>query len=83
MFVGNIPYSVTSDTLREVFSKIGEVADANIVTDRETGRSRGFGFVEMKTDDDAKRAIAELNESEIDGRKIYVSEAREKAPRDK
>lgn len=82
LFVGNIPYTVTSDTLREVFSKIGEVVDANIVTDRETGRSRGFGFVEMKTDDDAKRAIAELNESEIDGRKIYVSEAREKAPRD-
>lgn len=80
LFVGNLPYSLNSDTLKQVFEKVGEVADANVVTDRETGRSRGFGFVEMKTEEDAKKAISELNETEVEGRKIYVSEAREKAP---
>ncbi|KKR87958.1 MAG: RNP-1 like protein RNA-binding protein [Candidatus Curtissbacteria bacterium GW2011_GWA1_41_11] len=82
LFVGNIPYSVNSDGLRDIFAKVGEVAEANVVTDRETGRSRGFGFVEMKADADAKKAIDTLNGTEVDGRKIFVSEAREKAPRD-
>ncbi|OGD88324.1 RNA-binding protein [Candidatus Curtissbacteria bacterium RIFCSPLOWO2_02_FULL_40_11] len=82
LFVGNIPYTINSDGLRDIFVKIGEVVDANVVTDRETGRSRGFGFVEMKTSEDAKKAIDTLNGSEVDGRKIFVSEAREKAPRD-
>lgn len=82
LFVGNIPYSINSDGLRDVFAKVGEVADANVVTDRETGRSRGFGFVEMKNDADAKKAIDTLNGTEVDGRKMFVSEAREKAPRD-
>ena len=82
LFVGNIPYSVNSDGLRDIFAKVGEVAEANVVTDRETGRSRGFGLVEMKADADAKKAIDTLNGTEVDGRKIFVSEAREKAPRD-
>ncbi len=82
LFVGNLPYSMTSDSLRDVFTKVGKVADANIVTDKMSGRSRGFGFVEMGSDDDAKRAIAELNSTEVEGRKIFVSEARPQAPRD-
>lgn len=82
LFIGNIPYSINSDGLKDVFAKVGEVADANVVTDRETGRSRGFGFIEMKNDADAKKAIDTLNGTEVDGRKIFVSEAREKAPRD-
>ena len=82
LFIGNIPYSINSDSLREAFAKIGDVSDANIVTDRETGRSRGFGFIEYKNDADAKKAISQLNGSELDGRKIFVSEARPQAPRD-
>lgn len=70
---------MTSDDLKAVFAKVGEVVDANVVMDKQTGRSRGFGFVEMKTEDDTKKAIAELNETDVDGRKIYVSEARPKA----
>jgi len=82
LFIGNIPYSINSDGLKEFFEKLGDVADANIVTDRETGRSRGFGFVEYKNDADADKAVKDLNGQELDGRKIFVSEAREKAPRD-
>lgn len=82
LFIGNIPYSINSDGLKEFFGKLGDVTDTNIVTDRETGRSRGFGFVEYKDDKDAEKAIKELNGQELDGRKIFVSEAREKAPRD-
>lgn len=70
---------MTSDGLRAAFAKVGEVADANVVMDKQTGRSRGFGFVEMKTEEEAKKAVSELNETEVDGRKIYVSEARPKA----
>lgn len=82
LFVGNLPYTLTSDALRAVFEKVGKVTDANVVTDKETGRSRGFGFVEMASDDDAKKAIAELNETEVEGRKIFVSEARPQQPRE-
>lgn len=79
LFVGNLAYSMTSDGLKTVFAKVGEVTDANVVMDKQTGRSRGFGFVEMKSEEDAKKAISELNESEVEGRKIYVSEARPKS----
>ena len=82
LFVGNLTFSVTSDSLRAIFEKVGKVTDANIVTDKMSGGSRGFGFVEMATDDDAKKAIAELNGTEVEGRKIFVSEARPQAPRD-
>lgn len=82
LFVGNLPYSITSDSLKAAFEKVGKVVDSNIVMDKMTGRSRGFGFVEMSSDDEAKKAIAELNGTEVDGRKIFVSEARPQAPRD-
>ncbi len=82
LFVGNLSYSMTSDALRDAFAKIGEVVDANIVMDKMSGRSRGFGFIEMKNEEDAKKAIETLNGTDVDGRKIFVSEARPQAPRD-
>lgn len=82
LFVGNLPYSMTSDDLRQAFSKVGAVADANIVSDKMSGRSRGFGFVEMASEEDAKKAVDQLNGTEVEGRKIFVSEARPQAPRD-
>lgn len=82
LFVGSLPFATTSDELRALFEKVGKVADANVISDKMTGRSRGFGFVEMETDEDAKAAIAKLNGSDVGGRKIFVSEARPQAPRD-
>lgn len=82
LFVGSLPFATTSDSLREIFAKAGEVVEANVVMDKMTGRSRGFGFVEMATEEAAKAAIDQLNGTEIEGRKIFVSEARPQAPRD-
>lgn len=82
LFVGSLPFSTTSDQLREVFAKAGKVVEANVVMDKMTGRSRGFGFVEMETEEEAKKAVDTLNGTEVDGRKIFVSEARPQAPRD-
>ena len=82
LFVGSLPFATTSDQLRDIFKKAGAVADANVVTDKMTGRSRGFGFVEMANEADPKKAIDTLNGTEVDGRKIFVSEARPQAPRD-
>lgn len=82
LFVGSLPFATTSDQLGEVFKKAGKVVDANVVMDKMTGRSRGFGFVEMETEEEAKKAIDELNGTELEGRKIFVSEARPQAPRD-
>lgn len=82
LFVGSLPFSTTSDELREIFAKVGQVVEANVVMDKMTGRSRGFGFVEMASEGDAKKAIDSLNGSEVGGRKIFVSEARPQAPRD-
>ena len=76
LFVGSLPWSVSDDKLKETFEKHGTVLSAKIVTDRETGRSRGFGFVEMESSSDATNAIKALNESEIDGRNIVVNEAK-------
>ena len=76
LFVGSLPFATTSDELRDIFSKAGSEAEANIVMDKMTGRSRGFGFVEMADEAGAKKAIAELNGSEVEGRKIFVAEAR-------
>ncbi|HZD59814.1 MAG TPA: RNA-binding protein [Anaerolineae bacterium] len=84
IYVGNLPYTVTEDELREVFAEKGTVLSANIVTDRETGRSRGFGFVEMEDAEAAAAAIEELNGAELQGRKLVVNEARpreERGPR--
>lgn len=76
LFVGSLPFTVTSDQLREIFAKAGSVVEANVVMDKMSGRSRGFGFVEMATEEDAKKAIDTLNETEVEGRKIFVSIAR-------
>ncbi|MFZ2323599.1 MAG: RNA-binding protein [Ignavibacteriaceae bacterium] len=76
LFVGSLPWSVNDEKLKETFEKHGTVLSAKIVTDRETNRSRGFGFVEMESSSDASNAIRALNESEIDGRNIVVNEAK-------
>lgn len=82
LFIGNLPYSVDDRQLEEIFSKAGKVESAAVITQRETGRSKGFGFVEMATAEEAKAAIDQLNDTEVDGRKIVVSIARPKQPRE-
>ena len=79
LFIGGLPYRTTYDELKDAFAKAGEVATASIVTDRETGRSRGFGFVEMANDADADNAISMWNGKDFDGRTLTVSDARPKA----
>ncbi len=81
LYVGNLPFSATEQTLHETFSQCGTVDSANMITDRDTGQSRGFGFVEMSSDSEAQKAIQELNDSTLDGRQIKVNEAKPKAPR--
>lgn len=82
LFIGNLPYSVDDRQLEEIFSKAGKVESAAVITQRETGRSKGFGFVEMATPEEAKAAVEQLNDSEVEGRKIVVSIARPKQPRE-
>jgi len=81
LFVGNLPYTIDDSALRNVFAEIGEVSSASIVTDRDTGRSRGFGFVEMSSDADAQTAIDALNGKDLEGRRLTVNEARPREPR--
>jgi RNA recognition motif-containing protein len=81
LYVGNLSFSTSEDRLREIFSAHGEVASASIVMDRETGRPRGFGFVEMNDDAQAKAAIAALNGQNVDGRDLTVNEARPREDR--
>ena len=76
LFVGSLPWSVDDAKLAEIFSQFGTVASASVLKDRETGRSRGFGFVEMSTDEEAQAAINGLNGTDIEGRKIIVNVAR-------
>jgi RNA recognition motif-containing protein len=76
LYVGNLSFRVTSEDLQEYFGAAGAVESANVVFDRETGRSRGFGFVEMADEDSANNAIAQFNGQEYDGRNIVVNEAR-------
>lgn len=76
LFVGGIPYTITDSQLNEMFAQVGAVVSATVITDRMTGRSKGFGFVEMEKDEDADKAIQTLNGTEIEGRKIAVNEAR-------
>lgn len=80
LFVGSLSWNTNDDQLKEFFSSVGTVNSANVIVDRDTNRSKGFGFVEMDNDEDAKKAIASLNGKELDGRTIIVSEAR---PRDR
>jgi cold-inducible RNA-binding protein len=81
LFVGNLDYTVTSDDLRQHFAAVGTVADAVVITDKMSGRSRGFGFVEMSSEEEAKAAVEKLNQSDLKDRKINVNEARPLAPR--
>ncbi|NLE02230.1 MAG: RNA-binding protein [Fibrobacter sp.] len=78
LYVGNLPFNATEEQVRELFSQVGDVDSVKIITDRETGRSRGFCFVEMEN---AEAAISELNGKDLGGRKITVSEAREREQR--
>ena len=81
LFVGNLAFSTTSEDLEALFSKAGTCESAAVITDRETGRSRGFGFVEMSSTAEAEAAIAKLNGSDVGGRQINVSEAKAREPR--
>src|SRR6202453_3774402 len=81
IFVGNLSFGVTEDAVRSLFEQYGAVERVSIVTDRDTGQPRGFGFVEMSANADADRAIAELNGRELDGRALNVNEARPKTDR--
>lgn len=76
LYVGNLPFSTTNQDLNDIFGEIGSVESCNVIEDRETGRSRGFGFVEMANKEDGERAIAELNGKEINGRELKVNEAK-------
>lgn len=76
LFVGSLPWSVSDQKLKETFEKHGPVVSAKVILDRDTNKSRGFGFVEMESSSDASNAIRALNESEIDGRNIVVNEAK-------
>jgi RNA recognition motif-containing protein len=78
IFVGSLPYSLDESELREMFEEYGEVSSAKIITDKFSGRSKGFGFVEMPDDEAAKKAIDGLNESEVDGRTIVVNKSEPK-----
>src|SRR3954452_15012089 len=81
LYVGNLSFRVTSEDLQEYFGAAGAVESANVVFDKETGRSRGFGFVEMADEDSANNAIAQFNGQEYDGRNIVVNEARRREDR--
>ena len=78
IYVGNLAFSTDSAALKALFGEYGEVTSAQVVEDRDTGRSRGFGFVEMSSDDDAQKAIGEINGSNVDGRQLNVNVAKER-----
>jgi RNA recognition motif-containing protein len=81
IYVGNLPYSVTEENLKSIFSEFGAVDNASIVQDRESGRAKGFGFVEMPNNNEAENAIKSLNGKEIQGRNITVNQAKPRAER--
>lgn len=78
IYVGNLQYGVTEDELKELFEEFGEVMSVKIITDKYSGRSKGYGFVEMSNNNDAKKAIESLNEKDLRGRNIRVNQARER-----
>jgi len=82
LYVGNLPYTTTDDVLKGHFVGLGTVLSAKVITDRDSGRSKGFGFVEMENDEEADKAIAEMNGKDMDGRNLVVNEARPMQPRD-
>lgn len=79
IYVGNLPFKVEEEDLRKVFEAYGEVESVKIITDKFSGRSKGFGFVEMPDDEEAKKSIDELNNSDLEGRNIVVNKARERS----
>ena len=81
IYVGNLPYGVTADDLREAFSRHGEVTTVNLITDKFSGQSKGFGFVEMPNNSEADAAIKALNETDMKGRNIKVNQAKPRAER--
>ena len=81
IYVGNMSYGVSETTLRDAFERFGEVDSVNIITDRDTGRPKGFAFVEMKNDAEARAAIDGMNGVELEGRSLTVNEAKPRAPR--
>ena len=82
LFIGGLSWDTTDDKLREFFTQAGTVVSANVITDKFTGKSKGFGFVEMSSEAEAQEATEKLNGQNLDGRKIVVSEARPQAPRE-
>jgi RNA recognition motif-containing protein len=81
IYVGNLPYSITEDELKDVFTEFGEVSSVNIITDKFSGQSKGFGFVEMASNSEADEAIKALNESNLKGRNIRVNQAKPRGER--
>lgn len=81
LYVGNLPFSVTEQTLQSTFSQHGTVESIHLITDRDTGQSKGFGFIEMRTDAEANAVMSELNGKELEGRAIKVNEAKPQARR--
>lgn len=81
LYVGNLPFSANDGSLKEFFAQAGAVDSASVITDRASGRSKGFGFVEMSSDDEAKKAIETLNGKEMEGRALRVNEAKPKVDR--
>ncbi len=82
LYVGNLSYTTTEAALADLFGEVGEVASVNLITDRATGRPKGFAFVEMADDNAAQQAISQLNDKDVDGRAIRVEKARPRRPRD-
>jgi RNA recognition motif-containing protein len=82
LYVGNLPYSADEQALADTFAECGTVESVKIITDRDTGRSKGFGFVEMSTDDEAQKAISKFNGQQYEGRAMTVNEAKPMAPRE-
>jgi cold-inducible RNA-binding protein len=81
IYVGNLPFSYDSDALQRLFEAHGTVTSAQVLSDRDTGRSRGFGFVEMSNDDEARAAISEIDGTDLDGRRVKVNEAKPREER--
>lgn len=82
LYVGNLPYSANDDSLKGIFEQAGTVESAKVIVDRDTGRAKGFGFVEMSTEEEASEAINKLNNADFEGRPMKVSEAKPQAPRE-
>jgi RNA recognition motif-containing protein len=82
LFVGNLPFTATDETLQQMFAQAGNVQSAKVITDRASGRSKGFGFVEMSSDEEASTAVSRLNGADFGGRAMTVAEARPETPRE-